>query len=99
MPKKLKLDIFCHPPIFSGVPNLNLTLSQSYHPPSFVYEVVSRLTPGRNCNLVSGILFVLFVFYGHPRKYTATPTAAATMIITIPRAINPSFILELIAAC
>ena len=37
-----------HVTIFSGKPERNLTLSESYHPPSFEYRVPSFITPGLN---------------------------------------------------
>ena len=48
---------FDQPPIFSGRPFLNLIRFESNHPCSFAKEVLSRLTPGRNCILVSGMVF------------------------------------------
>ena len=48
-------EYLAHPPIFSGRPFLNLTLSESNQPASAVYSVPSLLTPGANCILVKGI--------------------------------------------
>ena len=58
VPKKTASENFTQPPIFSGNPKRNLILSESIQPPSLEYEVISRLIPGLNCNLVKGILFL-----------------------------------------
>ena len=41
VPRNELLPNLVQPPIFSGKPCLNLTLSQSFHPPSLEYEVAS----------------------------------------------------------
>ena len=62
------------PPIFSGVPWRKRILSHSYHPPSEVYRVFSRLTPGLNSILESGIFHLSVTAFSHRTYLGATQT-------------------------
>ena len=59
---------FVQPPIFSGEPERNRTLSVSNHPPSLVNDVDSLFTPGRNCNFWSGISILVSFFVAQEKR-------------------------------